>query len=127
MVRLPLTIHDIQEIPSPYESTPPNTPHSPILMSDSSTASPINLPANHLRIVIDLEALDHLASTSHKIAIPKPKPTLTKSDVGNNLFIFEIEIQEWVTSLKQASQENSNPAASDSLWDRFRKWFNSET
>ena len=28
--------------------------------------------------------------------------------------------------MKQASLENSNPTASDSHWDRFRKWFNSQ-
>ena len=127
MVRQPLPILDIPEIPSPYHSTPPNTPRSPILISDSPTPSPINRPANHLRTVIDLEALDHLASTSNKISIPKLKPTITKTDVGKNLLIFETELQEWVNSLKQASLENSNLAASDSHWDRFRKWFNSES
>ena len=74
MVRQPLSIIDIPEIQSPYHSTPPNTPRSPIIISDSPTPSPINRPADHLRIIIDLEALDHLASTTNKISIPKPKP-----------------------------------------------------
>ena len=71
--------------------------------------------------------LDQLASTLNKISTPKPKPTSTKSDVIKNLLIFEIEIQELITSLKQASQEISNPVSFDSLWERFRKWLNSET
>ena len=127
MVREPLSIIDIPEIPSPYHSTPPNTPRSTIIISDSPTPSPINRQDDHLRTIIDLEALDHLASTSHKIAIPKPKPTITKADVGRNLLIFETELMEWVNSLKQASLENSNPVASDSHWNRFRRWFNSES
>ena len=36
-------------------------------------------------------------------------------------------MQEWINSLKQASLEISNHAASDSLWERFRKWLKSET
>ena len=42
MVRQPLSIHYIPEIPSPYHSTPPNTPPSPIIISESP--SPINPP-----------------------------------------------------------------------------------
>ena len=36
-------------------------------------------------------------------------------------------MQEWINSLKQASLKISNPAASDSLWERFRKRLNAET
>ena len=119
MIRQLLSIQDILEIPSPYHSTPPNTPPSPIIISDSPTPSPINHLEDHLRTVMDLEALDHLASTFHKIVIPKPKPTITKEDVGRNLLIFETELMEWVNSLKQASLENPNPTASDSQWNRL--------
>ena len=34
---------------------------------------------------------------------------------------------ECVNSLKQASLENPNPVVSDSHWNRFRRWFNSES
>ncbi|KAL5078627.1 hypothetical protein RYX36_007048 [Vicia faba] len=114
MVQQPLSIHNIPEIPSPYHSTPPNTPPSPIIIYDSPSPSPINPPEDHLRTIIDLEVLDHLASNSHKIAIPKTKPTITKEYVGRNLLIFETEIIEWVNSLKRACLEILNPAASDS-------------
>ena len=48
------------------------------------------------------------------------------SDVGTSLFIFETGIQEWINSLKHASHEMSNPAASDYIWARFRNWLSSE-
>ena len=41
--------------------------------------------------------------------------------------IFETEVQKWITSLKQASLELIDPAASDYLWTRFRRWVYSET
>ena len=34
---------------------------------------------------------------------------------------------EWVNSLKQASLENPNPAASNSRMNWFRRWFNLES
>ena len=126
---MPLTIHDIPEIPSSLESTPPNTPTRPIIIPESPTPSPTSRPAENLRLFVDPILLERLTNTSLKTTIPKPKPTETTSDpsdVGTNLLIFETRMQEWITSLKHASQEMTNPAASDYLWTRFRNWLSSE-
>ena len=77
------------DIPSPYDSTPPNT-H--IIISDSPL--PTDYSEDPLRIVIDLEVLDNLVTSSQKKAIPKPTPKLSKSDVGKSQLVFETEIQE---------------------------------
>ena len=71
--------------------------------------------------------LERLASISHKTAIPKSKPTETTSDVGTSLLIFETGIQEWIKSLKHASQKMTNPTASDYIWTSFRNWLSTET
>ena len=43
------------------------------------------------------------------------------------MLIFETGIQEWINSLRYASQEMTNPAASDYIWTKFRNWLSSET
>ncbi|KAL5059142.1 hypothetical protein RYX36_030746 [Vicia faba] len=124
---MPTTILDIPQIPSSLESTPPNSPTSPIIIPDSPTPSPKSNPTDNVRLVIDLTALERLAAISHKTAIPKPKPTEPTPDVGISLLMFETGMQKWITSLKQASLEMTNPAASDYLWTSFRNWLSSET
>ena len=106
----------IPDIPSPYQSTSPNSPHSHIVISYSP--SPNNHPEDPFQTVIDSEALDNLVTSSQKIVIPKPKPKISKADVGKSLLIFETEIQECVKSLKLACIENLNPVASDSHWNQ---------
>ena len=115
----------IPDIPSPYQSNVPNSPNSPIVISDSP--SPNNHPEDPLRTIIDLEALENLVTSSKKIVVPKPKAKISKAYVGKYLLIFETEIHEWVNSLKLACLENLNPPASDSHWNQFRKWFKSES
>ena len=76
---------------------------------------------------VSLIYFECLAAITHKTAIPKPKPSEPTPDVGTSLLMFETGIQNWITSLKQASLEMTNPAASDYLWTSFRNWLSSET
>ena len=124
---MPLTILDIPQIPSSLESTPPNSPTSPIIIPESPTTSPKSNPTDNVRLVIGPTTLEWLDAISHKIAIPKPKPIETTPDVGTSLLMFETGMQKWISSLKQASLEMTNPAASDYLWTSFRNWLSSET
>ena len=112
---MPLTILDIPQIPSSLESTPPNSPTSPIIISDSPTPSPKSNPNDSVKLVIDQTVFERLAAITHKTAIPKPKPSEPTPDVGTSLLMFETEMQKWITSLKQASLEMINPVASDYL------------
>ena len=84
-----MTILDIPQIPSSLESTPPNSPTSPIIIPDSPTPSPKNNPDDNIKTVIDLTIFERLAAITHKTAIPKPKPYEPSPDVGTSLLIFE--------------------------------------
>ena len=97
---MPLTILDILQIPYSLESTPPNSPTSPIIIPDSPTPSPKSNPDDNAKLVIDLTVFERLAAITHKTAIPKLKPFEPTPDVGTSLLMFETEMQKWITSLK---------------------------
>ena len=123
-IQLPCgTTVNMSQLPSSPETTPPNTPSNPIVISDSPTPSPKKNTENHSKTVIDLTILERLAAINQKTAIPKPK----QPDVGSSILNFETDMQKWITSLKQANLEVVDPAVSDFLWTQFRRWVCAET
>ena len=124
--------HNLHPSHEPSEPCEPSATHEPSeTLNPSETPEPFEQPdqtetpeqsenpepTDFLKTVVDFESLQFLKNKTYKKAVPKP----VQPDVNVCFQNFLTEVQAWLDLLKADCTRNVNPAATDLLWETFRR------
>ena len=118
--------HTLNPSHEPSETLEPSATPEPSKNPDQ-TETPEQLetpePTDFLKTVVDFESLQFLKNKTYKKVVPKP----VQLDVNVCFHNFITEVQAWIDLLKADCTSNVNPAATDLLWETFRRTLDDES
>ena len=72
---------------------------------------------------MDFQSLQFLKNKTYRTAVPKP----IQPDVNTLFQNFITNVQAWIQPLKEDCSRSVNTAATDLLWETFRRTFDAES
>ena len=119
----PSPTHEPSETLNPSETPEPSEQPDQPDQSATHEQSENPEPTDFLKTVVDFESLQFLKNKTFKKVVPK----LVQPDVNIFFQNFLTEVQAWLDLLKADCTKNVNPAATDLLWETFRRTVDAES